>query len=310
MECRSPSGLKGVKVIAVIAVAALILTGCSSTKLAYQYVDWGIVWWVDDYIPMTDEQETQLGKDILALRDWHCSTELPRYSEWLSELKRDVRSGNLGRSTVFYHQEQLFSFLSPLADRAKPAVTRLLSSLSDGQVRELADNMAESQAELEDEFLAEDPKQTRQARAERTMERVERWLGSLNDTQTGIVKQWSDNRGRQTEIWLEGRQNWQQAFLGALEQRKAEGFAGKIDYLIDNNDQVRGPTYQQMMTESRDSIAGLMTDLLKEADQPQLDHLLDQAATLRGDFITLTCVGEDAESTLADLRSSGSHRPH
>jgi len=57
---------------------------------------------------------------------------------------------------------------------------------------------------------------------------------------------------------------------------------------------VRGPRYQQMMTDSRDSIAGLMTDLLKQADQPQLDHLLDQAATLRGDFITLTCTGEDA----------------
>jgi hypothetical protein len=294
MKPRTRKGLSGIRTAVLLTVTLFLIAGCSSTKLAYQYADWGIVWWVDDYIPMTDEQETRLEQDILALRDWHCSTELPRYSQWLAELKRDVRSGNLERATVSYHQEQLISFLSPLADRAKPAATRLLSSLSDKQVRELADNMAESQAELEEEFLAEDPKQTRQARAERTIERVERWLGSLNDSQTKVVEQWSDNRGRQTEIWLEGRQNWQQAFLGALEQRKAEGFAGKIDYLIDNNDQVRGPRYQQMMTDSRDSIAGLMTDLLKQADQPQLDHLLDQAATLRGDFITLTCTGEDA----------------
>lgn len=291
MEYRLPFGLNGIRTLVLIAASALLMAGCSSTKLAYRYADWGIVWWVDDYISMTGEQEAQLEQDIIALRDWHCSTELPRYSKWLTELRQDVRSGNLDRTTVAHHQEQLFSFFPPLADRAKPLATRLLSSLSDEQVRELSRNMAESQAELEDEFLAEDPEQTRQARAKRTMERVERWLGSLNSAQTDRVEQWSDNRGRQTEIWLEGRRNWQQALLDTLEQRQQEGFPQKIDYLIDNNEEVRGAEYQAMMAESQSSMAGLMSDLLQEADQPQLDHLLDRAASLRGDFNTLACTG-------------------
>ncbi len=294
MECRLPSGLKKIKTVAVIIATALVLAGCSSTKLAYRFADRGIVWWVDDYISMTDEQKTQIEQDILALREWHCSTELPRYSEWLAELKLDVRSGNLEKPMVSYHLEQLFSFLPPLADRAKPAVKRLLSSLSDEQVRELVDNMAESQAEMEEKYLAGDPEQIRQARTKRTMKRVESWLGSLNDTQTRILAQWSDNRRRQTEIWLEGRRNWQQALLEALAKRKEAGFDREIDHLIDNNDEFRGPEYQQMMAESRASMAGLMTDLLQEADQYQLDHLLDRAAALRGDFNTLVCTGEDA----------------
>jgi len=286
---KKHSVLNGIRSLALIAATAFVLSGCSSTKLAYQYADWGIVWWVDDYIPMTDQQEARLEQDILALRDWHCSTELPRYSDWLAELKQDVRTGDLDRTRVTYHQQQLFSFIPPLADRAKPAATRLLSSLSDKQVRALADNMAENQAAKEEEFLAGTPEQTRQARAERTMERVERWLGPLNESQAQVVEQWSDARGRQTEIWLEGRRNWQQALLDVLEQRQQEDFAGKIDYLIDNNDEVRGPRYQEMMADSRASMAGLMTDLLQRADQQQLDHLLEEAATLRGDFNTLAC---------------------
>lgn len=293
MECRSPSGLKKITTVAVIMVTALVLAGCSSTKLAYRYADRGIVWWVDDYISMTGEQKTQFKQDILALRDWHCSTELPRYSEWLGELQLEVRAGNLEKPRVSYHLEQLFSFLPPLADRTKPAVIRLLSSLSDEQVRELAENMAESQAELDEKYLAGDPEQTRQARAKRTMKRVERWLGSLNDTQIRILTQWSDNRDRQTEIWLEGRRNWQQALLEALAQRKESSFGREIDYLIDSNDELRGPDYQQMMAESRASMAGLLTDLLQEADLQHLDHLLDRAASLRGDFNTLVCTGED-----------------
>ena len=294
MERQNSTGLKSLKAAVLITLTALALSGCSSTKLAYQYADWGIIWWVDDYVPMTDPQQAQLEQDVLALRDWHCTSELPRYSAWLTELKRDVRAGDLNRTTVTHHQEQLFSFFTPLAERAKPAATRLLSSLSDAQVRELADNMAQSQTEMEEEFLSEDPEETRQARAERTMERVERWLGPLNEAQTQIVNQWSDARGRQTEIWLQGRRNWQQAFLDSLEHRNDEDFAQRINYLIDNNNEVRGTEYQQMMSESRDSMAGLMTDVLQKADQQQLDHLLERASSLRGDFNTLACTGQNA----------------
>jgi hypothetical protein len=294
MERRIFFRMSSVKVLVLLAVTALFIAGCSSTKMAYRYADWGIVWWVDDYIPMTSEQESQLEEDILTLRDWHCSTELPRYSEWLTELKQDVRSGNLEQARVVYHQDQLFSFFPPLMDRAKPAATRLLSSLSDDQVRALANNMEESQAELEEEFLAEDSDQTREARAERTAERVERWLGPLNDAQTEIVQQWSNDRGRQTEIWLEGRRNWQEALLASLEERNSEAFPDTVDHLIDNNDQVRGARYQQMMAESRPAMADLMTDLLEQADTQQLDHLLERASSLRGDFDTLACTGDQS----------------
>lgn len=275
--------------IMVMLVACAVIAGCSSTKLAYRYADWGLVWWVDDYVPMTSEQESRLEKDIRSLRGWHCSTQLPRYSGWLTELKQDIRAGNFELSTVSRHQEQLLSFFPPLADRAKPSAVRLLSSLSDKQVHELADNMAANQEEKEEEFLAGDPEQTRQARAQRTRDRVERWLGSLNNAQTDIVEQWSEARGRQTAIWLEGRRNWQQALLEALEHRNEADFAERIDYLIDNNVEVRGPRYQQMIAESGDAVAGLMTDLLQEAERQQLDHLLEQAAGLKSDFNELAC---------------------
>jgi hypothetical protein len=289
MECQSPFWLKEIKKFAVTIAIVFVLASCSFTKFAYQNADRGIVWWVDNYISITDNQEDQLKRDIRDLLDWHCREELPRYSQWLTELKQDVRSGHLQNTRVSYHQEQLLSFTLPLVDRAKPAVKRLLSSLSDKQVKELADNMAENQAKLEDEFLAGDPEQTRQARTERTKKRIERWLGTLNDSQIRILDQWSSNRSRQTEIWLEGRRTWQKELLEALEQRKEAGFDRAIDYLIDNYDDLRGPEYQQMMLENRVSMTGLLTALLDEADQQQLDFLLERAATLRNDFIDLAC---------------------
>ncbi|HEY9120632.1 MAG TPA: DUF6279 family lipoprotein [Marinobacter sp.] len=274
----------------------LLLGGCSSTKLAYRYADWGIVWWVNDYVPMTSEQESRLERDIRNLRQWHCSTELPEYSQWLTRLKSDVRSGDLDESTVAWHQEKLLSFFPPLMERAKPAAVRLLASLTDEQVRQLSANMKDSQQELEKELLADNPEQTREARAERTAERVERWLGPLNNRQRETVSNWSEARGKQTEIWLEGRRNWQEALLDALAERGSASFSDRISYLIDNNEEVRGERYQQMMGDSQRAIAELTADLLQQADQRHLDHLLGRASELKGDFDTLACVGEGTGS--------------
>jgi hypothetical protein len=285
-----------IRIASVALLSLALLAGCSSTKMAYRYADWGIVWWVDDYIPMTAEQESRLEQDIRDIRQWHCATELPRYSEWLTQLKSDVRSGELDQSTVVHHQEQLLSFFAPLMERARPAATRLLSSLSDAQVQQLASNMKESQQELEEELLAENPEQTREARAERTMERVERWLGSLNDRQRETVSAWSKDRGQQTEIWLEGRRNWQQALLDALETRNSEGFPSQVGYLMNSYEEVRGERYQRMMSDSRTAMVGLMTKLLQQADQSHLDHLLEQAESMRSDFDTLACASEGTGS--------------
>lgn len=284
------------RTLCITLMSLMVLAGCSSTKLAYRYADWGIVWWVDDYVPMTSEQESRLEQDIRDFRQWHCSTELPRYSEWLTQLKIDVRKGDLDPKTIAWHQDKLFSFFQPLMERAKPAAITLLASLSDEQVRQLALNMNDSQEEMEEEFLADDPDETRAARAERTTERVERWLGSLNDRQRETVSAWSEARGKQTEIWLEGRRNWQKALLDALEQRNSEGFTARISYLIDNNEEVRGERYQRMMSESQTAMANLMMELLHQADQRHLDHLLGRAKKLGGDFDTLACVSEGIDS--------------
>lgn len=288
--------------IAITLLALISLVGCSSTKMAYQYADWGIVWWVNDYVPMTAAQEKQLERDIASLQQWHCNEELPRYSQWLTTLKQDVRSRQFDQATVEHHQQALFSFFPPLLERAKPAAVNLLNSLSDEQVRELAENMAENQREKEEEFLADNPEETRKARAERTAERVERWLGTLSDSQMEAVHQWSDARGQQTAIWLEGRRKWQKALVEALEQRQQADFDDRVSHLIDNNAEVRGAQYQKMLDESRTAMASLMSRLLKQASDEQLEHLIERAASLRSDFDTLhasTCTAADASDQQA-----------
>ncbi|MHA7924679.1 MAG: DUF6279 family lipoprotein [Marinobacter sp.] len=289
MDTGHESEISFAKPFVLILVLAFGLAGCSSTKLAYRYADWGIVWWVEDYVSLTADQKQQLNSDIEQLRQWHCSAELPRYQAWLDELESDVSNNPPDQATVEYHKQQLFSFFPSLLERATPVATNLLSNLSDEQVQELADNMAQSQREMEEEFLADSPEATAEARAERTAERVERWLGELNSKQRDIVRQWSANRGAQTEIWLQGRKNWQLALLEILEGRDEPTFEAELEYLILNSEEVRGEAYKAMMAESRAAMASLMHDLILAGDNTTLANLQNRAVELNNDFGALTC---------------------
>ena len=275
---------------ALIACACLlVLAGCSSTKLAYRYADWGITWWVEDYVDLTREQKRTLSDDLDSLRAWHCSAELPRYSAWLAELEADVATGAPDMATIDYHRQQLTVFIPALLEEAVPVAVNLLQSLSDQQVEELARNMAKDQQELEQEMLTGTPEEMAQARAERTTERVERWLGDLNREQRTRVEQWSANRGQQTRIWLEGRQNWQQALLSALENRDQPGFDETIRQLVVHSEQARGPEYRAMMTESQQAMTVLLHDLVEAGDDRHRERLQARANKLNRDFTALTC---------------------
>ncbi len=277
------------RICLLLILVAALAAGCSSTKLAYRYADWGIVWWVEDYISLTEQQKQRLDDDLENLRQWHCSAELPRYQDWLGELQADVAAGVPSRSDVTRHQEQLFGFFPPLLERATPVAANLLASLSDEQVRELAENMERGQREREEEYLADTRAATAEARAERTTERVERWLGSLNAEQRQIVEEWSENRGAQTEIWLEGRRNWQQALLALLEERDQPDFRERLRQLIVNSEQARGEAYEAMMAESRVAMASLMHDLIRAGNTATLAHLQDRTTELKSDFAVLEC---------------------
>ncbi|WP_372987379.1 DUF6279 family lipoprotein [Marinobacter sp.] len=121
------------------------------------------------------------------------------------------------------------------------------------------------------------------------MERIENWLGPLNNRQQRIAREWSENRGRQTEIWLEGRRNWQLALLDALEERDSPEFGERIRYLLVNSEEVRGEAHKEMMAESRKAMADLMYELIEAGAPSHLAHLEERAAELRGDFRALTC---------------------
>lgn len=274
--------------VATLAIL-VVLAGCSSTRMAYRYADWGVVWWVEDYVSLTDAQRSRLEADFQDFRQWHCTEELPRYRKWLAGLEQDLAAGEITEADVRQRQQQLFDAIDRLLVRATPMAVDLLGSLDTSQVGELQRNMAANQREKEQEFLGPDPAVAMEQRKHRTRERAERWLGDLSGEQRQIIADWNRARGNQTQVWLEGRRRWQAALQEALTRRDGEGFDDRIAVLIQDSASVRGAEYQAMLADTREALAGLVSDLLAAADTDQLRHLSQELAALRADFRALSC---------------------
>ncbi|AFP31556.1 DUF6279 family lipoprotein [Marinobacter sp. BSs20148] len=276
--------------LAIAIVLVLAIAGCSSAKLAYRYADWGTVWWTENYVSLTGAQQQALEQGVRDFRQWHCSRELPRYERWLSTVIADANSALLTNSArMEFHQEQLLALLPAITERATPMVVAFLKTLSDEQVQELAVNMADRQQELEQDLLKRSPEATASARAERTAERLESWLGDFSDDQYFRIQRWSAAQAGQTDIWLEGRERWQQVFLEALQQRQQAEFASVISDLLQNPEQARGLAYQQTMAQSKNAMANLLSDLLAMGGESALEQVKVKAAELKSDVDVLTC---------------------
>lgn len=295
-----------------VLLACLVVTGCSSTKMAYRYADWGIAWWLDDYVTLSQSQEQQLDIAIARLKTWHCSSELPRYRLWLISVQNELDrldEHTLRPTAINELQTRLLAMLPPLLNQIAPEAVNLLASLENSQVEELARNMAEKHKALEQEYLPGSTGRRIVERAERTKERAEDWLGNLNGQQQDIINAWSVSRAGQTALWLEGRRKWQTALLRALENRHQPGFNAAVTQLIRHPEIARGEAYRQMINDSKKAMARMIYDLLAASQPAHIEHLQDRLSGLNSDFQALACPrGPDV--ALLPVKPSESPRPH
>ena len=273
-----------------IFILAVVVSGCTSTRLAYRFADWGAIWWVEDYIALSGDQEQALERDIRDLFQWHCSQELPRYRDWLDTVIAETdTTATPDSAQIAQYQNQLLALLPPLIEKVTPIAVNLLQSLSDEQVKALAVNMSVRQQEIEQEMLKASLEATASARAERTAERLQTWLGDFSDDQYFRIQMWSAAQAGQTTIWLDSRKHWQQALLDALQNRQQPEFAATIAALLQQPELARGIEYQQTMVSSQGAMAKLLSDLLATGGDPALAKVNEKALKLRNDINELAC---------------------
>jgi hypothetical protein len=165
----------------MLTLVLLCFGGCNKMSLGYNYADWLLRFWINDYTSFNAAQKEQIHLEVDSYMRWHRKNALPGYIAFLQNVKAAVnRSGDLTAGDVMHlRAESIKLYQMTLAPMVRPAA-HILGTLDSRQIAGLADTFAERNRIQRKKLLDGNEREILEMRAERHVELVEKLVGSLN----------------------------------------------------------------------------------------------------------------------------------
>lgn len=192
---RTRAGAWRARASVALLVLATALQGCTLSWL-YDHAEWLVVRQVHAFVELTTPQEEWLHGAVREHLQWHRRAALPVYVRLVEGVRRRAADG-LDARELAWIEAAVTREVRVMTERLLPDLARLLTGLSGGQLDVL---VAAVDADREDrrEPLAAPPEERVKQRAERLADAAEGLVGTLDDAQTALIRQASE------ELPLEG----------------------------------------------------------------------------------------------------------
>jgi len=278
---------KALRALLAVLVISVSTSGCT-TKLAYDFLDWGLYWELKDYVKFTRDQRLLVKDEISQLIDWHRSEELPQYADQLEKLSKELKSG----ITV----EQLEESYNNLRDswqriviKTLPATVDIISNLNDEQVNDFFEMLIEKEGD--------DAKKIEKGTHVRTVKKREAYvskkivgvIGKLNEDQKSLIAQWALSMKPTKELSLAQAIQWRTRMQTVLAERHNEQqLENNLMVLFANPDQLRSTSYRRVIEKNKRLIMQLLFDLNQTLTKQQRSKLVKKLQSYINDFRDLS----------------------
>ncbi|HQZ44852.1 MAG TPA: DUF6279 family lipoprotein [Usitatibacteraceae bacterium] len=248
---------------AILAVALAALAGaCSSvTRLAYDNAGVAAVWMVDDWFDLRDGQRDWVKERFARLHAWHRVRELPACERLLHGLAARAATG-IAREDARRAYDEMRVLYHRAIRQAVPDMAEFLLRLQPEQVDRLERKFAQDNADKERQGAKGTPRERREARVKRYLERVDDWIGSLTAAQRDIVRSRVEAMPDLAEEWMADRRQRQAATLELIRSRASrEEVAAGLTRLLVDTETWRRPGYAARIQARDELVFAMIADL-------------------------------------------------
>ena len=175
------------RIIGVLALAA-VLGACSAIRLAYNNLPELSYWWLDGYLDFDGSQTPKVRDELAQLLDWHRRNELPKIAALLQEAET-LAPGEVTPAQACAMTDRIRDRLLAVSERAEPAGTELLLSLSEAQLQQLERKYAKNNADYRKDWLDRSPARVQEKRYDQFLDRFEDFYGRLSPEQRELLRQ-------------------------------------------------------------------------------------------------------------------------
>jgi len=278
---------KALRALLAVLVISVLASGCT-TKIAYNFLDWGMYWKLKDYVKFNPDQRLQVKNEIAQLIDWHRSEELPQYATQLEKLSIGLESGiTADQLEVIY--DDLRQSWQRIVIKALPAAINTISSLNDQQISEFFEMLVEKEADdakaIEDGTRA----QTAKKREAYVTKKLVEVIGKLDAEQKALIAQWAQQMHPTKAFSLVQAIKWRTKMQLALAQRQDKAQLAKdLTALFANPNQLRSARYRDVMEKNKQLVMQLMFDLNQTFTSQQRRKLIKKLNGYIKDFRELS----------------------
>ncbi len=299
-RCQGRSApAKRVPELRLIALMCLVLSlgGCSAVKVAYNNSDFLLLRYADSYLDLTSAQNAYLRTHLRKRLEEHRQEELSSYVSLLNSVKDTARE-NVTPQELEVIFVSAWRLIQASIIKTIPVFTPVLAQLSEQQIDYLEKQMNKKNQQYVKEYIQRSQDDRLEARTRRTMERVEKWIGSLSDEQKSLISNISNEWPDVASEWFQYRQLKQQELLVLLRTKNSkyqiESFL--IHWWVDQSDQ--NPRLTAKIGELRQGFRTLIIAIDKSLSSAQRNYFIKRIDRLSKNLKSLL-----PESTSPDYAS-------
>jgi hypothetical protein len=278
---------RALRALLAVLVISVSTSGCT-TKLAYDFLDWGLYWELRDYVKFNRDQRFRVKDEISQLIDWHRSEELPQYADQLEKLSKELKSGiTVGQLEEF--SNNLRDSWQRIVIKTLPAAVDIISNLNDEQVNDFLKMLIEKEGD--------DTKKIEKGTHVRTVKKREAYvskkivdvIGKLNEDQKSLIAQWALSMKPTQELSLAQAIQWRTRMQTVLAERHNEQqMEDNLMVLFANPEQLRSASYRRVIEKNKRLIMQLLFDLNRTLTNQQRSKLIKKLQSYINDFRDLS----------------------
>ena len=145
--------IRSLRVLQALCVV-LVLSGCSSLQIAYNYAPIYLAYRLNGYFSLADTQKVALNQELEKFIAWHAETALPEYTRTLEAWQFRVEDTTPFTATeVLAIQQQIEQALEVLGRRAASQLAGMLVTLTPKQQLRLKAEFESENKDYFNEFL-------------------------------------------------------------------------------------------------------------------------------------------------------------
>lgn len=273
----------------------LALTGCGTTRLAYNNAPTLSFWWLNTYFDFDSEQALRVRADLQTALAWHRKDELPLVAAELANLKSRALQNATPEQTCKLAADVQARVTAPL-ERLAPAMAAIAPSLSDAQLLKMERAFEKKNRSWREDYLDGTPQERIDHRLKQTAERTESLYGRLRPEQINWLRAQIAASNYDAELQYREILRRQQDALQVLRQVRtnksnpAQAQAALLA-LLERSLASPDANYRQYMARILQQGCTTMTELHNGMSAPQRVKLLNTLQGYDNDLRALMAIG-------------------